>query len=219
MNNLLTNIINSNHRRNQQRTRRNQSHNQQRRSFQLSNIRRDILQNRQNEEPIMSIPIEQQLNNNIINNTLAITGSINNINNENNTSSYYSSFHYDEYNIRYFHNNTITEMDTDQLLNYIVNNMNTTESITLNDSFEESTPIKENTDVIKEAIKINTTINRYEIIKDIIKNNTCPITLVDFELNTYIALFNGCNHGIEKNSYEKYIKIFIKCPLCNNQLY
>lgn len=180
-----------------------------------------------NNEPILQIPIEQSNNENNENNELNFyeehmnnnLSLLNNINDLNNNSRYYSNFIVNEYNIRLFHNNEIDIIEYTNIINYI---LNITYENELNNAMNESmndTQIQNNNKETIDMINNNITKNTFFNLKDKIKNEVCPITLKQFENNDIIYRFNNCNHAISEESYEQYCSLFKNCPLCKSLLY
>ena len=70
----------------------------------------------------------------------------------------------------------------------------------------------------QQLIETNIIEKKYSEIKNIIKNDICPISMESFLNNDLICLFSICNHGILYENKEQFVKLFNKCPLCNNSL-
>ena len=86
----------------------------------------------------------------------------------------------------------------------------------LNDTQPETNHENNLEDIIK--IKQNTIYSFYSNLKNISKNDTCPITMEEFKEDDIICLLKNCNHSIEVSGFEKYIATFNTCPLCKTTL-
>ena len=162
----------------------------------------------------------------IIDNELFRLHTINNINHNydgtSNTSRYYSTFFYNNLEVSLFHSDFIEQSQIDIFIETIITNFNNYEldNVLLNSFNNENAAINEEIDNEENIAKILsfTKTGKYEIFKNISKNDICPITLNNFEDNTIIALFTKCNHSIIDECVNKYIKMFDTCPLCKTSL-
>jgi len=68
-------------------------------------------------------------------------------------------------------------------------------------------------------IEENITSGSYKEYKKRVKNDICPITMNNFEDDDIVSIFNGCSHAINQTTKDKFISIFVKCPLCNLALF
>ena len=235
MNHLLSTIINRPQRQ-RASTHRSQSINRRNHFINSMYLRNNIITTSiptENEEPatpledismeVMNIEsrnaiLQVQIPTNHIDNTIdensnALTGYINNTNDLNDETTYYSSFSYNNSSIRYFHNRTLNENETNRILNYIVENIYENQLINvLNDTQPEINHINNTEEILN--IKENTEYSLYETIKHISKNDTCPITMEAFNDDDTVCLLKNCNHCIERNQFEIYISTFNTCPLC-----
>lgn len=151
-----------------------------------------------------------------------------------NSNQYYSTFAYGSLNIRFFHNEPLNQQNMDDAMENVVHNINNREIENILSDFENS-EMDEMSEITNNTLHDdNTTTNTYEIINKIeenvtrgvyeqyvsvLKNHTCPILLCDFENTDIIAIFKLCNHAIHESTYDKYVRTFTKCPLCNNKLF
>ena len=141
---------------------------------------------------------------------------INNINSGANETRYHSLFEYNNYNIRYNHQDLISPNDADIVLQNILNSI--FEEEVMNQSMETSNINHGNSIETQQLIEKNIIEKKYSEIKDIVKNDICPISMESFLENDLICLFSNCNHGIQHENKEQFVKLFNKCPLCNNSL-
>ena len=186
----------------------------------LQDISNNIIQpyNHFNRNAILQIPLNaNNTNENIDISNNALTGYINNSNTLNDESRYYSTFSYNDSNVRYFHNSLLNENETSRILNYIFENIYENQLMNiLNDTQPETNHENNLEDIFK--IKQNTIYSFYSNLKHISKNDTCPITMEEFKENDMICLLKNCNHSIEVSGFEKYIITFNTCPLCKTTL-
>lgn len=141
---------------------------------------------------------------------------INNLNSGTNETRYHSLFEYNNYNIRYNHQDLITPNDADIVLQNILNSI--FEEELMNQSMETSNINHGNSIETQQLIEKNIIEKTYSEIKNIVKNDICPISMESFLENDLICLFSNCNHGIQHENKEQFVKLFNKCPLCNNSL-
>lgn len=141
---------------------------------------------------------------------------INNLNSGPNETLYHSVFEYNNYNIRYNHQDLITPSDADAVLQNILNSIFEEELI--NQSMDNSNINHENSIEIQQSIQKHISEEKYGDIENIIKNDICPISMESFLENDLICLFSKCNHGIHHENKDRFIKLFKKCPLCNESL-
>ena len=142
---------------------------------------------------------------------------LNNLNNGPNDTTYHSLFEYNNYNIRYNHENLISPNDADIVLQNILNSIFEEEFIS--QSMDNSNINSENSIETQRLIEKNIIEKKYSEIKDIIKNDICPISMESFSNNETICMFVKCNHGIHYDNKLQFIKLFNKCPLCNDMIY
>lgn len=141
---------------------------------------------------------------------------LNNLNSGLNETNYHSIFEYNNYNIRYNHQDIISPSDADTVLQNILNSIFEEEAMA--QSMNTSNINHGNSPETQEKIQSNIIENKYSEIKNIIKNDICPISMESFLENDLICLFSNCNHGIQHENKDQFIKLFNKCPLCNNSL-
>ena len=155
-----------------------------------------------------------------------------NDNDNDNLNDYYSNFLLDDLNIRFFHNTPITNDNAQDIIDGVMRNINSQEinllleNITqdnfdnelINNTLYEENDYKNEPSVILE-IKANMSTHSFEDCENNIKNDTCPISLCEFERQDKVSIFNLCKHAILKSHEEKYIETFKKCPLCNHPLF
>ncbi len=134
---------------------------------------------------------------------------------ENNTT-YQSIFEYNNYNIRFNHETVINPNEADFILQNILSNM--FEEEIMNSSFNNITS-PENDNITQEKIQKNIIEDTYENLYNTIKNDTCPISMESFSNNEKVCMFVKCNHGIHYDNKLQFIKLFKKCPLCNDMIY
>ena len=174
---------------------------------------------------VLTLQIEPTIQS-IIDNELFRLHTINNINynydGTSNTSRYYSTFFYNNLEVSLFHSEFIEQSQIDIFIETIITNFNNyqLDNVLLNSFNNENNTINEEIDNEENIAKILsfTKTDKYEILKNISKNDICPITLNNFEDNTVIALFTKCNHSILNECVNKYIKMFDTCPLCKTSL-
>jgi hypothetical protein len=161
-----------------------------------------------------------------------ISNNHDNNNNTDNLTDYHSNFLLDDLNIRFFHNTPITNDNAQDIIDGVIRNINRQEinllleNITqdnldnelINNTLYEENDFKNELSVILE-IKANMSTHSFEECENTIKNDTCPISLCEFERQDKVSIFNLCKHAILKSHEEKYIEIFKKCPLCNHPLF
>lgn len=146
-----------------------------------------------------------------------------NLESNENRSNYYSLFEYEDYNIRYYHNNEIQQDHSIEIMNTILQYINDYEEQEFEHEFEpepqeEPQPYKGNNDNIKNKILQNTIEAEYKTVKHTLKNDTCPILYSTFHENDIICMFKPCNHAIDKTMLDSFMFHFCKCPLCNVSL-
>lgn len=144
---------------------------------------------------------------------------------------YYSTFTYESLNIRFFHNEIINESNVNNMIESVISSINEREIQYLLNEFEDqennnfvnnslhNNNNNENSEEIKNKINNNVTQGEYGNYASILKNSTCPILLTEFQEDDIVAMFNLCEHAIHESTYEKFIKLFKKCPLCNSNLF
>jgi hypothetical protein len=155
-----------------------------------------------------------------------------NIQDENYSHPYYSTFTYNDLDIRYFHNSVLNESNTQEIIENLLQNINNAEIDQLinniqeynsenfiDNTFNDPIPNRENNDEITKKILDNIKETTYSEDKHTIKNHTCPILLNDFEDDDTIIVFKSCNHAIDESVKIKFIKTFTKCPLCNLNIF
>ena len=138
-----------------------------------------------------------------------------------NPNRYYSTFGYESFNIRFFHNDLLNIQNINNHVDNVLNNINEIEISNLLNNFEqtEQHTQTENTSEIINKICEHTVHDKYVDCASTLKNHTCPILLNDFKDDDIVSVFILCNHGIDKSVYDRYTKTFTKCPLCNNKLF
>lgn len=135
-----------------------------------------------------------------------------------NTSNYYSLFEYNDYNIRYYHNQRIQYDDSLEIINSILQYIYEPEDTEFEEPHFEPEPFKGNDDNMKNLIMCNMFEAQYKNVKNGIKNDSCPILYTPFEDNDTICVFKQCNHGIHQSTQDQFLYHFQKCPLCNVSL-
>ena len=55
--------------------------------------------------------------------------------------------------------------------------------------------------------------------QEMVKNDTCPICIDEFDDSHKISIFTLCKHAVHTEHIDQYVKLFKKCPLCNNKLF
>lgn len=135
-----------------------------------------------------------------------------------NTSNYYSLFEYNDYNIRYYHNQRIQYDDSLEIINSILQYIYEPEDPEFEEPHFEPEPFKGNDDNMKNLIMRNMFEAQYKNVKNGIKNDSCPILYTPFEDNDTICVFKQCNHGIHQSTQDQFLYHFQKCPLCNVSL-
>ena len=135
------------------------------------------------------------------------------------TSNYYSLFEYNDYNIRYHHNERIHYDDSLEIINSILQYIYEPD---FDPEFEEPEfapePFKGNDDNTKNHIMKNMLEAQYKDVKYGLKNDSCPILYCAFEDNDPVCVFKPCNHGIHQSTQDQFLYHFQKCPLCNVSL-
>ena len=135
------------------------------------------------------------------------------------TSIYYSLFEYNDYNIRYHHNERIHYDDSLEIINSILQYIYEPD---FEPEFEEPDfepePFKGNDDNTKNHIMKNMLEAQYKDVKYGLKNDSCPILYCAFEDNDPVCVFKPCNHGIHQSTQDQFLYHFQKCPLCNVSL-
>ena len=126
------------------------------------------------------------------------------------TSNYYSLFHYNDMNIRYYHNEWIQTQESVNIMNSILH------FIQDNDT-NESSERRNDANTIY-FIQENSEKAMYSDTKHIVINDQCPILLTPFEDDSMIYYFKNCCHALDESVFEKFVQTFQKCPLCNNPL-
>ena len=143
--------------------------------------------------------------------------------NRNNGPEYYSTFNYESLNIRFFHDELLNFENISEAIDNVISNINEREIQNILNDFENSetnnTNTNENTEEIKQKINKNVTHGEYVHYSASLKNDCCPILLTDFENDDIVSIFNVCYHAIHESTYEKFIHLFTKCPLCNSKLF
>lgn len=182
-----------------------------------------------NEESEISNTLSLQIEptfQSVINNELFRLHTINNINynydGTSNTSRYYSTFFYNNLEVSLFHSEFIEQSQIDTFINTIITNFNNYEldNVLLNSFNNENNLVSQENNDAETISKILsfTKKDKYEKLKNISKNDICPITLNNFEDDEYIILFTKCNHSMLEECVDKYIEIFDTCPLCKTSL-
>lgn len=187
---------------------------------------------RLDEEPILRIPLETS--NDLSNNNIEIiddelfletvlrdnNNNITRLNfpleNEDGNITYQTTFEIERYNIQYNHQNIMTPNDADYVLQGILSNMYEQEMMQQFNPGEYVNPGNNENDINK--IQSILTEKKYFEIKHIIKNTSCPICVEDFLDSDNICMFSKCNHGFNAEYKDKFIKLFNRCPLCNDKL-
>ena len=135
------------------------------------------------------------------------------------TSTYFSLFEYNDYNIRYHHNERIHYDDSLEIINSILQYIYEPD---FDPEFEEPEfapePFKGNDDNTKNHIMKNMLEAQYKDVKYGLKNDSCPILYCAFEDNDPVCVFKPCNHGIHQSTQDQFLYHFQKCPLCNVSL-
>lgn len=141
--------------------------------------------------------------------------------------SMYSNFAYNGLDIHFYHNNILDETNVDDIIVGVLSNINYQDIDTIMDEIngssieqitnEELLEIEKNNRIKK--IEENITSGSYKECKKIVKNDICPITMNSFEDDDIVSIFNGCSHAINQITKDKFISIFVKCPLCNHPLF
>jgi len=128
---------------------------------------------------------------------------------------YYSTFQIDEHDVRFFHEQLLNSQNIGYEMEYVIGNI---DDRTVQQILNTNNAQINSEEIIK---KINNNVARGEYINyvSILKNHTCPILLNDFVNTDIISIFKLCNHAIDESTYEKYVKTFTKCPLCNHKLF
>lgn len=137
--------------------------------------------------------------------------------------SMYSNFAYNGLDVHFYHNNILDEANIDDIIVGILSNINYQDIDTIIDglnvsAMEQMTNEDEKNNRIKNIEK-NITSGPYKEYREKVKNDVCPITLNSFEDNDTITIFNGCSHAINHTTKDKFINAFVKCPLCNHDLF
>ena len=186
---------------------------------------------RLDEEPLLRIPLETSTD--LSNNTIEIIEdelfmeTILRDNNNNITrlnfpleseidNMYHTIFEFERYRIQYNHQNIMSPDDADYVLQGILSNIYDQEMMQQLNPGEYINPGNDNDDINK--IKSILTEKKYFEIKHIIKNTSCPICVEDFVDSDNICMFSNCNHGFNAEYKDKFIKLFNRCPLCNDKL-
>lgn len=141
-----------------------------------------------------------------------------------NPNPYYSTFEYESFNIRFFHNEVLNPENINNHIDNVIHNINEIEVQNILNNIEESQDSqsqsqRENTPEIINKIEESTLHDKYKKHALTLKNCTCPVLLKDFEDDDIVSIFILCNHAIDKSTYDRYVKTFTKCPLCNNKLF
>jgi len=138
-----------------------------------------------------------------------------------NPNRYYSTFEYESFNIRFFHNELLDVQNIDNYVDNVLNNINEIEIHNLLNNLQhtEQQTQTENTPEIVNKISKHTVHDKYVHCASTLKNHTCPILLNDFEDDDIVSIFILCNHAIDESAYDRYTKTFTKCPLCNHKLF
>lgn len=141
--------------------------------------------------------------------------------------SMYSNFAYNGLDIHFYHNNILDETNVDDIIVGVLSNINYQDIDTIMDEINESS-IEQitNEELLEEEknnrikkIEENITSGVYKEYKKKVKNDICPITMNNFEDDDIVSIFNGCSHAINQITKDKFISIFVKCPLCNHALF
>jgi hypothetical protein len=127
-------------------------------------------------------------------------------------------FEYNDYNIRYYHNQRIQYDDSLEIINSILQYIYEPEDTEFEEPHFEPEPFKGNDDNMKNLIMRNMFEAQYKNVKNGIKNDSCPILYTPFEDNDTICVFKQCNHGIHQSTQDQFLYHFQKCPLCNVSL-
>lgn len=191
-----------------------------------------------NDIPVLQVPINENSGNN--NSPLNNSNDTNNVeffetrvNLENNnymninfmndgqgSALYYSNFIYNLHNIRFNHDELLSPMDAEYVLQDILSQyyQNEINNIMNESILNAQNQCHENSEEIKQKIATNMETYVYEDAKHIVKNDTCPISMDIFDKNETIILFSPCKHGICESYKEQFLTLFKKCPLCNCNL-
>lgn len=175
-------------------------------------------------EPSVNIPntaanvIQYQLFN--INLNVYVNNLTSELENVFNSNRYYSTFEYESFNIRFFHSELIDLQNINEHVDNVLNNINELEVHNILNNFQDNEPSgSENTSEIINKIGEHTVHDKYINYASTLKNHTCPILLTDFKDNETVSIFMLCNHAIDESVYNRYVKTFTKCPLCNHKLF
>tara|TARA_B100001287_G_C22659972_1_gene519803 strand:+ start:609 stop:1466 length:858 start_codon:yes stop_codon:yes gene_type:complete len=129
---------------------------------------------------------------------------------------YQTIFEIETYRIQYNHDRVMSPNDADHVLQGILSSMYDQEMMQQFNPGEYVNPGNNEEDINK--IQSILTEKKYFEIKDIIKNISCPICVEDFIDDDNICMFTKCNHGFNAEYKDKFIKLFNRCPLCNDKL-
>ena len=145
---------------------------------------------------------------------------INFMNEEQGGALYYSNFIYNAHNIRFNHEELISPMDAEYVLQDILSHYYQNEiNNIMNESISNAqNQCHENSEEVKQIMAKNMETHVYGEVKHIVKNDTCPISMEMFDKNESIVLFSPCKHGICESHKEQFLTLFKKCPLCNCNL-
>jgi|TARA_B110000116_G_C16800715_1_gene570365 hypothetical protein len=162
----------------------------------------------------------------VIDNELFRLLTVNNINynydGTDNTSRYYSTFFYNNLEVSLFHREFIEQSQINIFIETIISNFNNyqLDNILTNRFNDDNNSSNSNINTQQTIDKIIsfTQKNNFEILKNISKNDICPITLNNYQDDTIIVLFTKCNHSIGEECSQKYIELFNTCPLCKASL-
>ena len=145
---------------------------------------------------------------------------------------YFSEFSYEGLNIRFFHNEILNYQNIGSEIESVLNNINEREfqnilndfhvdemNELIDDTLHNDNSSHMNSTETIEQINKNITHGEYVHYASILKNDTCPILLTDFDNEDIVSIFTLCNHAIHESTCEKYTKTFTKCPLCNHKLF
>lgn len=138
-----------------------------------------------------------------------------------NPNQYYSTFAYESFNIRFFHNEPLNIENINNHIDNVLNNINELEVHNIMNNFQQTEEYaqNENTEEIITKICEHTIHDKYINCASTLNNHTCPILLTDFEDDDVVSTFILCNHAIDESTYNRYVKTFTKCPLCNHKLF
>ena len=134
-----------------------------------------------------------------------------------------TTFHTENFNVRYNHPELLSPMDAEGIYQNIMFNLHQQNSIlapsdmSILDPGEYHNP--GNDEDIIQCICDHMQDTIYGNVKSTLNNDTCPVCIEPFEDSHKISILTLCNHGICSEHKEQYSKLFKKCPLCNHKLY